>query len=638
MTTSPHQLYQEAQRHTAPSMELAKAWSWAIAQNDPMYAVSVDTETTSATWGVPQAYGDIVGDYPIVFGISACVPGPDGLHLLWGRRGTSMFDWMRKRLSHEYPKVAHNARFDKRACEDQGIIIGPTLGDTLTMARIVWDRRRKFDLQTLCEMLVPEVSDWCTPVQKSLLKLGHAFKKSGAPRKPNYSDVPDSIMGPYSMTDSFVCYMLNLRLWPIIHKDYAELYAREMAVIDRVVDIERVGIPFNAKQARIEANELTRKIRLRKAVIIAKSGVRGFNPNAPAKVMAAVRKMGVSKALLVYKGVASTNAKVLEKLVDSKIDKLSPQAAAFIHSLLTYRALTKIRGTYLRPLARRAELAGGRVYCSINPTNSRTGRMSSSDPNLQNIPRAKEPDQPGYAVKRCVEVPEGYEFWYFDVEAFEFAVFGLIAGERTILDAYAAGEDLHLAMAKRVFGEERAADMRQATKTLDFAIIYGSGDKQVATQLKYTVEQAAELRAMYYAMFPAIPRFIKYCNMQLRRHGYVEDYFGKRYHIEHGMGYKGVNALVQGGCAQAFKIGLLNVPIRYVKSPKCKLFLPVHDEAQFMRRITDNSLTEQFVGDIVGAMQDVPQFTSRGLTLRIDVKRATTSWAEKQAWPERKVA
>jgi len=241
-------------------------------------------------------------------------------------------------------------------------------------------------------------------------------------------------------------------------------------------------------------------------------------------------------------------------------------------------------------------------------------------------------DNPGLAVKRCVTCPPGWRFWYFDYKAMEFAVFGLMAGEQTILDAYAAGEDLHLAMSKVLFGEELAAEKRAIAKTIDFAIIYGAGNGRIAEQLSVPVKEAAAHREAYYSRFPAIPRFIKQCDRELRRRGYVEDYFGRRYHIREG--YKAVNALVQGGCAQAFKIAMLNLSQRYVIGERCKLMLPVHDEMQFRRRQASQSSDRLFVSRVVSAMQDIPQFTSRGLTLRVDVAYSDTSWAEKRKWAD----
>jgi DNA polymerase I len=635
MTANPYNLYLSADRHTSPSVALQQTWAWALRQNEPLLSVAFDTETTSATWGIPQSYGGIVAQHPIVFGISACVPGPDRLHLLWGRLGTPMFGWMVSQLGRPGHKVAHNARFDVRVCRSQGILVAASVDDTLTMARIIWDRKKKFDLQTLAEMICPEVSDWVTPIRKELTRLRREFKNAGAKRLPDYSDVPDKIMGPYSMTDSFLCWLLNARLRPAIDKDFSELYAREVRVLNLIANVEDVGVPFDADQAEKESAILGARVNRLKLILKGQSGLPNFKPNAPAHVLRACKALGAPMASLVKDGVPSTGVKLLEGLLDTKGDSLSPRLRVFLKNLLTYRAMSKIVGTYLKPLAKRSRLGGGRIYCSVNPTNTRTNRMSSSGPNFQNIPRAKEPGEPGYAVKRCVVAPDGWEFWYFDFEAMEFVVFGLLANVKTILDAYATGEDLHGAMARIVIGPDYTPEDRQRIKTLDFMLLYGGGIRKLALGMDVSLDRAKEIKELYDSKFPDIRNFMRQCKRDLQRRGYVEDYFGKRYHIEHGAEYKGANALDQGGCASAFKIALLNIADADLITPICQVMLPVHDEVIFLRKRTDTVREHQFVARVKRCMTDIPQFTSRGLTLRVDVKRSRTSWAEKAEWPEK---
>lgn len=641
MLSEAYNLFQEAACHTEPSAALDAAWTWHAEQDDPCQAFAFDTETTGALWGAPQIclmHPDTISPVivrseksPIVFGISGCFLGPEGLHLLWGRIGSPMFAWIVDRLAVVGPKVAHNLRFDLRVCRDQDIPIGDGADCTLTMARIVWDRKKKFDLQTLAEMLCPEVSDWCSPVKQELTRLKREYKKAKIGREPNYSDVPDEIMGQYSMIDSFLCWLLNVRLCPEIDADFAELYARERAIIDLIADVEDQGIPFDWRQAKREMLALRPVLR---AAYAGMEGVLGhsFNPNSPPQKLAALKALKAPMKRLRKKGAYTTDAKVLLRMMEVYRDEVPEAAATFIEHLFEYSAVSKILSTYLRPLAARAKQASGMIYCSVNPTNTRTGRMSSSGPNFQNIPRAKSLDQPGYSVKRCVKAPPGWRFWYFDYDAMEFAVFGLLAGEQSILVAYAAGEDLHLAMSKRLFGEEKATEMRQLVKAIDFAIIYGAGNNTIAEQLSIGVDEATAHREMYYEQFPAIPEFMKRCKVEIRRQGYVQDLFGRRYHLPRGQEYKAPNALVQGGCAQAFKIGQTNMPVRIRRGPNCVLMLPVHDENQFRRKHTEYIKDRLFVRQVIRCMIEIPQFTSRGFRLRVTPAYSDTTWAEKQKW------
>ena len=632
----PYSLYLAAEKHFRPSISLEVAWHWFLQNTSPELPMGVDTETTSTMWGVPTEYEGIKSQSPIVFGISACIPGPRSLHLVWARLGTPMWNWLVPKLGTSCHKALHNSRYDLRVCRDQHITLAEPTNCTLTMARIIFDRKKKFDLQTLAEMLCPEVSTWCTPVHREMNRLRREFKKAGRDRRPNYSDILDGIMGPYSMTDSFLCWLLNARLRPAIDKDFAELYAREMRVLHLIADVEDVGIPFNADRAEQRAKELSLQARRLRVVLAAQSSLETFKPNAPAHVLRTCKALGAPMATLTKDGSPSTGAKLLEGLLVNHGDELSPRLTVFLKNLLRYRAITKIVGTYLKPLAARSRLGGGRIYCSVNPNNTRTGRASSSGPNFQNIPKAKESGEPGHIVKECVEAPPGWEFWFFDYASLEFAVFGLLAGVPDILNAYATGEDLHGAMAKRVIGSDYTPADRDRIKTLDYMLIYGGGIRKLALGMKVSLDEAKDIKAIYDSKFPSIRDFMRQCKRDLQRRGYVEDYFGKRYHIEYGAEYKAVNALDQGGAASAFKIALLNIQDAGLITPECRVMLPVHDEVIFLRRQTSPVQDVVFARKVVRCMESIPQFTSRGLTLRVDVKRSRTSWAAKVAWPEAK--
>jgi DNA polymerase-1 len=163
------------------------------------------------------------------------------------------------------------------------------------------------------------------------------------------------------------------------------------------------------------------------------------------------------------------------------------------------------------------------------------------------------------------------------------------------------------------------------------------GIGKLAYTMKVPMAEAQHIKDEYYERFPAILRYIKQCDAELRRKGYVEDYFGRQYHLPDGQGYKAVNALVQGGCAQAFKIALLNIKQNGILSDMTRIILPVHDEVQIKRHKSPSQLDTSFVVLIRSCMEDIPQFLSRGLRLRVDVAYSDTNWAEKKEWkPEKK--
>ena len=143
------------------------------------------------------------------------------------------------------------------------------------------------------------------------------------------------------------------------------------------------------------------------------------------------------------------------------------------------------------------------------------------------------------------------------------------------------------------------------------------------------MDEAREFLQMYHSTFPSINSFLEECKLGLRYQGYVQDYFGKRYHVPLNQAYKAVNCLVQGGCASAFKIGLLAVAHMLKKCYSANILLPVHDEImlEFPRKSQNEKM---FIKDTIHCMVEIPQLLDRGLRLRIEVKKSATSWAEKQ--------
>ncbi len=613
---------------SAKARQLFKQWK---VQPDATRLMIADTETTGVIFHEPTIlkHGrmEISCPGPVIFGISLCLPIDDQLVLVWARMETPLYDEVVKLLNYASIKAAHNARYDIRMFQEEDIKMAGQFECTQTMSRIIYDRRMKHSLQSLVEMWCPELSDWEVALKKEWTRLQTASTRSGNPKGyTNYSFLPDELVGPYSMCDSFHTYIGYRILWPIIQETFMEVYERERKVYYIINEVEKRGLAFDARKAQHLAEHPRREMEKSCEKMFELAGE--FNPNYPKGVLDTLELLGVPQQDLMLKGKRTGEADVLKRA--SKRSK-KKRVKKFIKNLLIYRGHIKIVNTYLDPLSRRSGMCDGIVYCSINPTDTITGRMMSKSPNLQNIPnpiaRKSGHENP---VRACFHPRRGCHIYYPDYSQMEIAVFGLYAGENRILDAYADGEDIHGTMASYIYGNAYTDHQRGVTKNISFGIIYGMGIRAMALMYEMEEDEARRHVKTYFGEFPSIKTFQNQCEEELKQYGYVEDFFGRRYHVSVPEAYKAVNCLVQGGCAQAFKIGLIQVD-EFLQSWEFlgHIILPVHDEIQIETKILTRKVEKMFCRGIVERMTNILQLLDRGLQLRVDVKKSTSNWAEK---------
>jgi len=592
-----------------------------------------DTETTGVVFDEPTILlhkrQEIQCSNPVIFGISLALEIGEQIVLVWARIDTKLYTDVCKLLNKPSIKVAHNARFDIRMCEQEDIKIAGQVDCTYTMARIIYDRRRKHSLQKLSEIWCPELSDWEVEVKSEFTRIQNRSTRSGNPKGyTNYSFLPDKMIGKYSMIDSFMCLMGYRILWPTIKDIFPELYEREKKVYYIINKVESRGLAFDARKAKRKEQVLKLKIGSTSNKMNRLAGYVELNPNSPVQVVKALKGLGVKAVEMMLKGKITTDAKVLGRTREITESK---DAKSFIDELLNYRSMTKIVGTYLTPLRLRSERNDGIIYTSINPTDTRTGRMASRSPNLQNIPepvvRRTGRTNP---VRECFICREGFANYYFDYSQMEMAIFGLWANESSILDAYAKGEDIHGRMASYLYGKDYTDFQRGVTKNINFGIIYGMGVRAMALMYGMKESEAKANRNRYFVEFPSIGCFQEECKQRLQLDGYVEDWFGRRYHIPVNEAYKAVNALVQGSCAQIFKIALIALNGMLSEAVAYNLLLPVHDEFQIESKKRDKSFEKTFIYNVRRAMIHIPQLLDRDLRLRVDVSKTTTNWAKKK--------
>jgi len=636
--------YNSAKKFTkvCPKQKAIFKWWKTIKVKPPL---GCDTETTGLRFGLPTYLGIqsakkgdpiIVQEKQdvVVFGISLAVEKNGIVNLFWGRVGSPLYRDILKLLKVKGTKAFHNARYDIRACEVSGIKLAGELECTYTMSRIYWDRRKKHSLQKLGEILCPELSDWELPIQDELKRLQREYKKEGYDKDyVNFSFIDDKMMSEYAMTDAFMALMLYQYLHPTIDNDFHELYEREKQVLHIINKVEKRGLAFDIPKAKVKLRTLEAKMRGCEKRICSLVGE--HNLNSPIQVLTSLIASGVPRKMLILKGKLTTGADVLRRALHQlPAKKKTPKK--YIENLLLYRSYAKTVGTYLKPLIERASLRDGIIYCSINPADSRTGRMASRDPNLQNIPEpVKRQTGQSNPVRSCFIVRPGYVNYYFDYSQFEMVIFGLYAQEELILDSYNRGEDIHGNMAAYIYGKKYNKQQRDLVKNLSYGKIYGLGVRTMALMYNMSEAEAKDYLKQYDREFPAIREFQYLCKEELQQYGYVIDWFGKRYHVPVPQAYKAVNCLVQGSCASIFKIALVNIDEVLDREDE-HILLPVHDEFQIEGHPYSRQDERLFIDSVVGCMIGVPEVVDKDLTLKVDVSKSTTNWAEKERVKNRK--
>ena len=638
------QLYQDAHKIThACALQRRVFTHWRHHCNDPVYeCMAFDTETTGLAFHTPSNLMHnntvIVVNDPFPFGLSLCIPYKDELALFWARMGTRLYDDTLELLQEEGEKCAHNSRYDIRVLRCAGTEVAPTIGCTLTMSRIGWDRHEHHDLQSSSEFICPELSDWEVELTAVMRNIRASHTRRGYPKGySNYSFIPDKVIRKYAMIDSFMCWMINLVLRPVMLNEDHLTYNREMALFPLVHRIEERGMLFDTRRARKELKRLGSKMSIVEAKIHKAAGT-VFNPHSPAKLLPVLLACGIPEKALTVEKKLTTNKKALETYLRQRPAPCLKHRK-LINLVLTMRSIKTLTSRYYAPLIKRARLNNNVIYYTINPADTKTSRMTGKNPNMQFVPRPTSGYEGGNHVRGCFKCRAGYYMYFFDWSVMELIAFGVIAGSKNIVDWFKAGLDLHVIMGKRIFGDQNVTrgnlvGTREVTKHVSYAYIFGAGVGGLMRDFYMTEEEGQDCMDKYKSTFPAFEEYKERCTYELRRKGYITDLYGKHYRINERMAYLSVNAIVQGMCAGALKEAATGIDgyIQFFYEKDAAILLPLHDEIILERKIAHKSIEDLFVKTVKQYMEEISVFMERGLRLRVDVKRTKTNWEEKEPY------
>jgi len=533
-------------------------------------------------------------------------------------------------------KVGQNLKYDIIALANAGIELKGPLFDTMVAAALLYPGRRTYNMDDLARDLLGVKT---TPISDLIGK---------GKDQLSMLDVPLEQIAAYAAEDADITWRLYERLAKGIDAepvDAEEARSRsraagsvatlkqlftevEMPLVRVLSDMEREGVSLDADMLKAYAETIKRRIEELKARMVEVVGVE-FNPDSP-KQLAEVLfdKLGM-RVVKTTKTGRSTDAEVLETLAAETDHPLLPL-------LLEYRELNKILGTYLLPLPGYLSPVTGRLHASFHQTGAATGRLSSSDPNIQNIP-IRTPA--GREIRRAFRARDPQSVLITaDYSQVELRMLAHFSDDPELVKAFREGQDIHAFVASQVFGvpiEEVTPDQRRIAKTVNFGIIYGQTSFGLARTLRIPRSDAQRFIDEYKERYAGLDRFLKTCIEEAEDLGYVTTILGRRREIpeirsrnrnQRFLGERlAINSVIQGSAADLIKVAMVKLAERLrVENLGGKILIQVHDELvlEAPRDVSD---------EVVQATVDV---MSNALPLRVPLKvdaSVGTNWLEVKA-------
>ena len=491
-------------------------------------------------------------------------------------------------------KVGQNLKFDLVVLRSHGFQVAGVVGDSMIASYVEDATRASHKLDTLSETILDRR---CVPITAIIGK--------GKDQRP-FSEVALETAAPYAAEDADVSLRLERTFHRAIEAEGLDtLYEEtEVPLVEVLAGLEFEGIMVDPDELDQQREALSDRIdELRQQIVDASP--RDFNPDSPKQLAGALfdavdaEPPGLGlKPIKKGKTGPSTDAEVMEKLAeDTSIQTPIPGL------ILEYRQLTKLVNTYLVALKEAIDPTTGRIHASFNQTGTATGRLSSSDPNLQNIPIRTEV---GRRIRRAFVAPAGRLLLAADYSQVELRMLAHLSGDPGLRLAFERGEDIHAMVAAEVLGvplEDVDDEMRSTAKMINFGIVYGITGYGLARRLggDMDVSTADGIIQDYKARFPRIRDFLEACVEQAKDKGWVETILGRRRRVpqvtarnpmERQLGDRiAINTVVQGSAADLIKRAMIDLHRQLpVAHPTARMILQIHDELVF--EVDEDSVEE----------------------------------------------
>ena len=529
--------------------------------------LALDTETT----GLDYMDAKLVG-------ISLSVKSGEAAYIPLGHQEEEQLDVnvVLKKLkpileSKKTKIVGQNIKFDRNILTRHGINLASFENDTMLMSYVLNSTATRHNLDALAQYYLKYKTTTFEDVAGKGVK------------QVTFDLVPMDQAVHYASEDADITYRLHEELKSRLAKEpvlNTLLEEVEIPLITVLSDMEQAGTLVNERVLKAQSKNFSERITKLETEAYELAG-QEFNLGSPKQLQEIFfEKLKYPVLQKTPGGQPSTAENVLQQLSeDYELPKI----------ILEHRTLSKLKSTYTDKLPSQISPSTGRIHTSFNQTGTSTGRLSSSDPNLQNIPIRTED---GRRIRQAFEAPNGYQLISADYSQIELRVIAHLSKDEGLLKAFKEGQDIHSSTASEVFGvdlQEVEPDQRRSAKAINFGLIYGISAFGLSKQLGINRNLAAEYMDIYFSRYPGVRKYMNKTKTEAKKTGYVETLYGRRLYlpeISTGNAIRrqaaervAINAPVQGTAADIMKKAMLSVNDSLKKQKiDAKLILQVHDE------------------------------------------------------------
>lgn len=471
-------------------------------------------------------------------------------------------------------KVGQNIKYDYEVLRNYGIDIQGRMFDTM-LAHYVIQPELRHNMDYMAETLL----------HYETVHIEELIGPKGKNQK-NMRDLDPKQVYEYAAEDADITLQLKHVLEPKLKEVNAErlFWDIEMPLVKVLADMEINGVKLDTAQLKQTQQEFTNRMNAYEQQAYQEAG-ETFNISSPRQVGDILfgKMQLVEKPKKTKTGQFVTSEEVLQQLRGK---------APIVDDILNYRGMKKLLGTYVEALPKLINKKDGHIHTSFNQAITATGRLSSSDPNLQNIPVR---DDDGKEIRKCFVPDEGCKWFSADYSQIELRIMAHLSGDENMIEAFREGFDIHRATAAKIWKEpmEDVSDaQRKKAKQANFGIIYGITAFGLAQRMDIPNGEARQLIADYFQTFPKVHAYMEKAIEEARTKGYAETMFGRRRYLPDINSRNGtvrgfaernaINAPIQGSEADIIKIAMINIWKRFKKEGlRSKMILQVHDELNF---------------------------------------------------------
>ena len=485
-------------------------------------------------------------------------------------------------------KVGQNIKYDMTVLSNYGVEVQGPMFDTM-IAHYVLQPELRHNMDYLAEIYL----HYQTIHIEELI--GSKGKNQG-----NMRDLSPEAVCNYACEDADI----TLQLKEVLEKELKEngadrlFYDIEMPLVPVLAYMERNGVCVDTEALKETSRHFTARMKQIEEEVHQMAGME-FNISSPKQVGEVLfDKLKITdKAKKTKTGQYVTSEEVLESLKNKH---------QIVEKILDYRGLKKLLSTYIDALPQLINPRTGKIHTSFNQTVTATGRLSSSNPNLQNIPIRNED---GKEIRKAFIPEEGCEFFSADYSQIELRIMAHLSGDKNMIEAFQEGDDIHASTASKVYKiglDEVTREQRSKAKTANFGIIYGISVFGLAERMNVPRSEAKELIEGYFKTYPQVKEYMDMSIAKARENGYIETIFGRKRFLpdisSHNAVVRGyaernaINAPIQGSAADIIKVAMVNIYRRFKEEDiRSKMILQVHDELNFSVYLEEKEKVQRIV-------------------------------------------